>query len=341
MSSAWISTVGPACLGCAALTAAAPAYGSPSARLIYARAPEAASCPDDGALRSAVAARLGYDPFFPWARQTVVVQVWREGGGGRERERGYRARLQLVDAEGLAHGTRTLSSNQTTCAELFDAAALAISIAMDSLPKTDPEPAPAPPPPAQPTPEPPPSAPPPPPAPPPPAPPPPPPPRAVAPFLGVDLLGVVDAEPGPTGALAAFAGLATPGASLALEVRADSPASGADPVAPGRVRAWSGQATLAPCARFGVTSLCALGSLGLFRAESAGITDPRSATALFVTAGARAGAEWPLTRALSLRAHVDAAFDLRRAHLLVGGDDAWTSPLVALAAAAGFVVHFR
>jgi hypothetical protein len=32
-------------------------------------------CPDEPALRKAVAARVGYDPFFPWAEQTVVVQI--------------------------------------------------------------------------------------------------------------------------------------------------------------------------------------------------------------------------------------------------------------------------
>ena len=128
------STIGAACLGMAVLVTARLAHGGASARLVYARAPEASSCPDETALRSAVAARLGYDPFFPWAKQTVVVQVWREN-------RQYRARLQLVNEAGLAHGTRSLASGQPACAELFDAAALAISIAMDSLPKDEPPPA--------------------------------------------------------------------------------------------------------------------------------------------------------------------------------------------------------
>src|SRR5580704_14005592 len=131
------STLGAAFVGMAALLAARQAYAGGSARLVYARAPEASSCPDESALRSAVAARLGYDPFFPWAKQTVVVQVWRENHQ-------YRARLQLVGETGLAHGTRAVASDQSTCAELFDAAALAISIAMDSLPKDEPPPASAP-----------------------------------------------------------------------------------------------------------------------------------------------------------------------------------------------------
>jgi len=70
---------------------------------------------------------VGYDPFFPWAKQTIVVQVWRE-------HQRLRARVQLVDGEGTSRGTRelTASSDSADCAELFDATALAISIALDA-----------------------------------------------------------------------------------------------------------------------------------------------------------------------------------------------------------------
>ncbi|HEX3772420.1 MAG TPA: hypothetical protein VHV30_16195, partial [Polyangiaceae bacterium] len=229
----------------ATLGAPGVAAATPSARLVYARAPEASSCPDEAALRSAVAARLGYDPFFPWAKQTVVVQVWHETGK-------YRARLQLVDGAGLAHGTRTLASGQSSCAELFDAAALAISIAMDSLPKNDPEPAPEPAKPPEP------EAPAAPPPPPPPSRPEPPPPVAppapahatgAAGMIGVDLLGAFDAEPGPTAGVAAFGGVVVPSASVALEVRGDLPSAANSDAGVGRVRAWSYALTLAPCAR--------------------------------------------------------------------------------------------
>ncbi|MGH7440137.1 MAG: hypothetical protein ACRENE_30975, partial [Polyangiaceae bacterium] len=53
------------------------AGATPSARLVYSRTTEASSCPDEAELRKAVATRLGYDPFFSWARQTVVVQISR------------------------------------------------------------------------------------------------------------------------------------------------------------------------------------------------------------------------------------------------------------------------
>jgi hypothetical protein len=345
-----ISTIGAACLGFASLVTARQAYGSPAARLVYARAPEAASCPDETALRSAIAARLGYDPFFPWAKQTVVVQVWREG-------RRFRARLQLVGETGLAHGTRVLASEQTTCAELFDAAALAISIAMDSLPKesspppdcgpdldvrcpTDPAPTP--------TPTPAPESPPAPDAPPMPAPTPTPTPALVpSPWpglrfdVGLDALGVIGVEPGPTVGGAAFVGLRARSASASFEVRGDAPASTESAASPGRVRAWSLQAAFVPCARHRNASLCAIGVLGLLRGESTGITDPRADAGLFVAAGARVGFDWPLSERLSLRTHLDATLDLRRAHLEVGGVDAWTAPLVAGAAGAGLAANFE
>ena len=355
-----IPTIGVACLGMAALLAAPNASASPSARLVYARAPEAAACPDETALRSAVAARLGYDPFFPWAKQTVVVQVWREN-------RQYRARLQLVGETGLAHGTRGLASDQSNCAELFDAAALAISIAMDSLPKDEspatstpgctpdlkhpcppaptptPTPTSAPAPASEPASE--------------PAPAPasapalaPAPASAPAPvpapapalgFVGLEALGVARVEPGPTAAGAAFVGLRARTVSASLEVRADAPASTASAVSPGRVRAWSLQAVFVPCARFHDASLCAVGVLGLLSAQSTGITDPRPDSGLFVAAGARVGFDWPLSERLSLRTHLDATVDLRRAHLEIGGANAWTAPLVAGAAGAGIAANFE
>ncbi len=337
MTIAPISTLGAACLGMAALLTARLAHGGASARLVYARAPEAASCPDETALRNAVAARLGYDPFFPWAKETVVVQVWRES-------RQYKARLQLVSEAGLAHGTRTLSSSQNSCAELFDAAALAISIAMDSLPKDEPPPTtptPEAPPTAAPTPLPAPEA-----APPPPpvaAPegPAPPPPERLGFMLGLDALGVAGVEPGPTVGGAAFVGIRARSASLAIEAGGNAPTSTASATGPGRVRVWSIQAAIVPCARFDDVSLCALGILSVVHGESVDITDPASNSAFSVATGARVAFEWPMSETFSLRTHLDAIVDLRRAHMVIGGGEAWTTPLVAGAVAAGVAAHFE
>jgi hypothetical protein len=314
---------------------------NPSARLIYARTPEASSCPDEATLRSAVAARLGYDPFFPWAMQTMVVQVWRQTGQ-------YHARLQLVDGQGLAHGTRTLTSGQATCAELFDTTALAISIAMNALATKEPDaetPAPAPPEPPPPVPQ----------AAPPPlanppeqaasasplaAPSPEPPRRRGYGEVGVDGLGALGVEPAPTVGLAAFGGVVAPPASLSLEVRADAPSSANSAAGGGHVRAWSYALTLAPCARWGPVSLCVLGSVGILSVSGQDITEPRSARAVFATVGGRVGAEWPASAAIALRAHVDADIDLRRATPQIDGDDAWTAPIVSVIVGAGVAAHF-
>jgi hypothetical protein len=332
-----IATIVAACLGAATLVVGAPANASPSARLVYSRTPEASSCPAESALRDAVAARLGYDPFFVWAKRTVVVQVWRDRGK-------YLARLQLVDIEGVAHGTRTIASEQS-CVELFDAAALAISIAIDSLPQTEPDPASTPTYAPAPAPE---SA----PAPalesaPTPAPAfesapapesaPVPPPRFMA---GLDVLGVLDSEPAPTLGLAALAGFDWRAASLSLELRADAPSTRNSGSGPGQVRTGSVEATLAPCARYGVASFCALGAIGLLYARSAEITDPRSAQALFVAVGARVQGDWPLSRTFAVRVHADGSFDLRRASLQIDGANAWTAPPFAIAGGAGIVAHF-
>src|SRR5262249_18357643 len=72
------------------------------------------------------AARLGYDPFFPWAKVTVVAHVRREGGV-------YRAEVTLVDEQGVSRGTRELSSQGDDCTPLVGALALGISLALDPL----------------------------------------------------------------------------------------------------------------------------------------------------------------------------------------------------------------
>jgi hypothetical protein len=100
------------------------ASASPSARLVYVRDPAGAHCPDEVSLREAVKERVGYDPFFPWAKTTVVVEVTAEGPT-------FVAHVRLVDESGLSRGVRELRSGPAGCHGLIDAAALAISIALD------------------------------------------------------------------------------------------------------------------------------------------------------------------------------------------------------------------
>jgi len=71
-----------------------PVGAFPSSRLVYARGVGAEGCPGEGTLRHAVAARLGYDPFFPSAERTIMVVI---AANGIELE----AKVYLVDTSGV------------------------------------------------------------------------------------------------------------------------------------------------------------------------------------------------------------------------------------------------
>ena len=75
-------------------------------------------------LRNAVSARLGYDPFFPWADRTIVARIEAEHGV-------VRGSVELLDEQGLVRGSRKLQARETQCEELVSGMALAISIAVD------------------------------------------------------------------------------------------------------------------------------------------------------------------------------------------------------------------
>jgi hypothetical protein len=75
-------------------------------------------------LKAAVRKRLGYDPFFPAARQTIVVEIVDQEGD-------LRAQMRLVDESGMIIGSRELREKFGQCDELVASLALAISIALD------------------------------------------------------------------------------------------------------------------------------------------------------------------------------------------------------------------
>jgi hypothetical protein len=102
------------------------ADASAASRLVYTRTTGAAHCPDEKRFRTAVAERLGYDPFFPWAEQTVTVDIFEEKGS-------LRAKLTLVDRDGIVRGTRTLRGRARDCEELLASLALATSITLDPM----------------------------------------------------------------------------------------------------------------------------------------------------------------------------------------------------------------
>jgi hypothetical protein len=102
-------------------TARATAAPGDATRLEFDRA---ASCPDQTALKDAVVKRLGYDPFFPAARQTIVVEITDESAT-------LHAQMHLIDENGIIRGSRDLHERAEHCDELVASLALAISIALD------------------------------------------------------------------------------------------------------------------------------------------------------------------------------------------------------------------
>jgi hypothetical protein len=97
---------------------------TPPTRLVYAPGPYAASCPDVGAVKADVTHALGFDPFAEPATRIVLVTV-----SGHDTHVDA-ARVALLDDALTPLGERTLVG-ANSCAELMDAAALAMSIALD------------------------------------------------------------------------------------------------------------------------------------------------------------------------------------------------------------------
>ncbi len=310
------------------------AHATPSARLVYTRSEDAASCADEAALRKAVAARFGYDPFFAWARQTILLQIWRESGR-------YIARVQLVDERGVATGTREIRSDDDGCPEVFGAAALAISIALDasSAQATPPPPAPETPTPTAiepnpapaeapaPTPE--------------PAadtrPPEPPSSRSETarpggPFrVGLGTRAAALIGPNVAPGISLFGSYRDASFSLDVELDADTylPANATLPESsPPTAHLASALfvVAMAPCAHYGRAFACGLGEAGWLQAWGWGVEEPASSGAPFVALGARVGAEWPIGSRLFVRVHADGLANLERANLVLDGQIPWQVP---------------
>lgn len=339
----------------------AGAQGPHEARLEYTRGAGAEHCPDEASLRSAVAARLGYDPFREGAPRLIAAAITRAG-------RGLRAKIQLIDAAGEVTGARELASSQNDCSELVGAVTLAISIAVDPQSELRPAP-PAPPPPAPEEPPSPPPAPQDPPArdPSPPAassPAPPAPPRsAAAPrpsarketnkneenlnqinrieaHAGLAGLFTVGTAPGVVSlGLAASAGLRRGAASISLEARADLPTSAAAAEG-GAVSAWILLGTLAPCYHVNALLACPLVSGGVLWGEGQGVEESRRDATPFAAAGGRIGLEIIKVAPVSARLYVDVTATLTPTSLHLNDRPVWSSPPVGVVVGIAGFVHF-
>ena len=135
----------------ASLLATALVSGTPkaaraaaSAHLVYLRGPGAEGCPGEQAVRAAVSTRLGYDPFFPWARDTLFAEITAGKGD-------FHVDIKLVDGDNLQRGGRDITVKGNDCSAVIDAMGLTISLTIDpssitgAAPSSPPSPPPPPP----------------------------------------------------------------------------------------------------------------------------------------------------------------------------------------------------
>lgn len=297
------------------LAASVPAMEPVALR--YATAPGAASCPDEQALRAAVASMLGTNPWSSPAARTMIVRL--EGHPGV-----WRAEVIMVDDRAEVLGRRVLVSRQRDCRELFDAVTLAVSLAIDPGVALRPIPSAAPLVPAPPRPQPTPVArtmnv---------------PSPRSKGPALqylastGV-ALGVAHG-PIPTLGLVAGAGLKWNAWSARVEFRSD---------APGFVNMRGGAAglstqtlTAVPCWEAAWLQTCGLGTVGVASVLDQGELDLSRRTMPYAAVGARVGGMVPADRWLRMNVALDGSWVLTRYRLREqdSGKVRWRSTPVAL-----------
>jgi hypothetical protein len=326
------------------------AFGFPSSRLTYTRAAGAESCPDETAVRRAVAARLGYDPFFPSADKAIVMRIT------RVREK-LHASVELVDDKGIVRGIREFDAVADECDELIAAAALAISIAIDptnpsilgappareAVARPSDERSPASTPPSEkhvvasdasktpseasvprtplaeerdeantrPSSE-----------------------MSLAVRPGVAVSGALGTAPAAAVGFGAFLEVRQGTFSLALEGRFDLRASTSMREG-GRVRTSLWVGSVLPCFHVRPFFLCAIGSLGSLRAEGLDLATSRINHTLYAGLGARVGLEVALTQRLFLRPQLDVVAALFPAELQVDGVARWTAPRYAAIAGIG------
>lgn len=276
------------------------ARAAASAHLVYVRGPGAEQCAGEQALRAAVSARLGYDPFFAWAHDTLFAEIQHADGA-------FRAEVKLVDENNLQRGSREISVAGNDCSVVVDAMGLTISLTLDPsslIGGPVPTPAPPPPPAAEPavvaTPS------------------PPAPREVVAPFrpapagewsayAGLGASGSVNAAPSTTAGATVFFGLAWRALSAEVEARANYPADGAGEAPQvGRPRAWLWAGSVVPCVHVAFAFGCAVVAGGALGASAQGVVSPAEKYGPWSAVGGRLGGEWTLPGLhVSLRAYVE------------------------------------
>lgn len=298
--------------------APAVASASPSAKLVYVRGEGAQACPAEADVRQAVVARLGYDPFFPIASKTVLLQIRRD-----DALHAYRGALQIVGDDGNLQGSRDLVSRGDDCAELVRTMALAVSLAVDDLdetPSSDTPSARAPSPPVEATEKKKPSS-------------PPPSDRDRAPSpLRFDLSAgpTVSFGTAPSAALGASGAITLRYGRVGarLDLRGELPSSTS--FAPnGLVSTNTATAILAGCIYPSAPFVCLGGGAGWIWSRTDRIQQPSSDDTPLALLLARVGVDVPLGRMLYLEPLLEGTFHLTRPHVQVDGSDVFQTYLFA------------
>ncbi len=313
---------------CVLLASAAMARGAAAddgdVALQYTRRAGAQYCPDESALRSAVLAHLGYDPFAPHGRRRITVTVARTA-------RGLHAQIDSLDARGAIVGARSLDSHSVDCRELVSSVALAMSIAIDPLHATaSPPPVDAEPPPIAPepvvfvegpaTPS----------------------HTSIVPSLDAALVTGVGFAPAVSFGGAAEVRLrpATDGVpgpvSIGLGGRADAPTSASVSVpgagasgAGARVQSSLLVGTFVPCWHHGILALCAAADLGALTGTASHVLTSETHSTFFAAVGARANVSWPIGRIFAFGLYAEALVPLTQTTLRIDHEDAWSTSTVA------------
>jgi hypothetical protein len=276
----------------------AMAHAAPTSKLTYVRGPGAEGCPAEPELRAAVARRVGYDPFFPYADRTVVAQI--DHGAT-----GFRAQIRVLDSTGVLLGERAIGA-MSSCGELVQD--LALTTERSEKPAAPNE--------ALPRPE---TA------------------QALRLRASLGGLTSVGSAPSPAVGVVLGAAARAGWWQIGMEGRFDAAAS-KDLEGGGNVSTTMLLASVVPCVlvRGRVTPYgCAVGSVGSLWAESEGVRLPARSAAAYGSLGGRVGIELALVGRLAAYLQVDGAASTTRHRVELDGATVFTVPPVSVAFGGG------
>ena len=290
-------------------------------------------------MRAAVSARLGYDPFFDRAPETVFVEIQRHSHA-------FALVVKLIDANHKQRGARAMSVKGDDCSAVIDAIGLSVSLAIDPATVTG-SPPPAPPAPPLPA----------------PAPATADPMRVAAPdadamvtpatkaptlrsdsavffpHVGLGTFGSANAVPAATAGATVMVGVGWRALSVDLEGQVDAPATGDSALPPLQVRSWLMAATLVPCFHVGTMFGCPVVSVGRFTATARNVRSAVENHGPWSALGGRVGGEWTLRARLSMQVYGQVLATMTRDTLWVDWIPVYTVP--AWSAGLGLALAWR